>query len=299
MQTQTSIRGPLLVLAGALCFSISGFLQAIAPDGSTPYSIACSRMMIGAAALFLFNQIFRGGVKWSDWPWKAIAICSVCLWFYQILFFNSILTVGVAVGTVVAIGVTPIFSGIIDFLISKKTPQGAWYLATLMAIVGLVLINMVGGVNFDWGDLLMPIAAGACYAMNICTAPRLTVKHTAEESMMMIMAVVGIGLLPLALYFPNNWLMCVRGLGVALALGVVTGAAAFSLTVAGIKSTATPVAATLALGEPMGAALLGILALGEPCTLSTIIGIALILLAVLVLIYAESKAKYSISGVQS
>lgn len=298
MQTHTSIRGPLLVLAGALCFSISGFLQAIAPEGATPYSIACSRMLIGAAALFLFNRLFRGGVRWKEWPWKAIAICSVCLWVYQILFFNSVLTVGVAVGTVVAIGVTPIFSGIINFVLTGKPPKGAWYLATLMAIAGLVLINMVGSINFDWIDLLMPVVAGACYAMNICTAPRLTKRHTAEESMMIVMAIVGIGMMPLALYFPNDWLMSVRGIGVALALGVITGAAAFSLTVAGIKTTATPVASTLALGEPMGAALLGVLALGEPCTLSTVIGITLILLAVLVLIYAESKTKCVLAGVQ-
>ena len=105
----------------------------------------------------------------------------------------------------------------------------------------------------------------------------------------MVTGMVALGLIPLALTQNNEWLFSVHGVLIAMGLGIISTAVAFSLTVSGIKTTPTPVAATLALGEPMGAALLGILALGEPCTMNTIFGIGLIFAAVLLLIYVETK----------
>ena len=63
----------------------------------------------------------------------------------------------------------------------------------------------------------------------------------------------------------------------------------FTFTVEGLKTTSAPVGATLALGEPLGAALLGILALDEPSSPKTILGIALMLASVLVLVVEEMK----------
>ena len=53
-------------------------------------------------------------------------------------------------------------------------------------------------------------------------------------------------------------------MGMALYLGVVTAALAFSLTLAGLRRTPTAMAATLALVEPLGAACWGIFLLHEP-----------------------------------
>lgn len=55
--SQTSLKGPLLVLAGSLCFSTSGFLQAVALDQATPYVVAGMRMLIGAVALFYLASL--------------------------------------------------------------------------------------------------------------------------------------------------------------------------------------------------------------------------------------------------
>ncbi len=285
------LRGPLLVLAGALCFSCSGFLQAIAPLGATPYVIAGCRMLIGAATLFLYLYVSGRKVHWGNWPWNNILVCAVALWFFQMSFFNSVLLVGVAIGTVVSIGVTPIFSGIITWVMEKKSPVLAWYPATVLAIIGLFLINTIESADFAWYDLLLPIFAGACYSVEICVSKPLTDNHSAEESMMLIMFLVGLGLVPFFFFYPVEWVATVDGIAVALGLGVVTAACAFSLLVAGIKTTPAPIASTLALGEPMGAALLGILILGEPCDIKSLLGIASIFASIVVLVIAEVKEK--------
>ena len=44
--------GPLCIILGALCFSTTGTVQALAPDGSHPLGIGALRMQIGALALW-------------------------------------------------------------------------------------------------------------------------------------------------------------------------------------------------------------------------------------------------------
>ena len=287
----STLRGPMLVLAGSLCFSTSGFLQAIAPADATPYVVAGCRMLIGAAALFLYSILRGRKLNLRGWPMKNVALYAFALWAFQIVFFNSLLVVGVAVGTVVSIGVTPIASGLISWVFEKKAPGFFWYPATLIAIAGLVLINATENLNFEASDLLLPILAGLCYAVEIAVAKPLTEHHTAEESMMFIMAIVGVGLLPFFFFNPVAWIFTAPGFAVTASLGIVTAACAFSLLVAGLKTTAAATASTLCLAEPMGAALLGVLALGEPCSVKTVAGITCIFVAILVLIYGEAHPK--------
>lgn len=288
---RAALHGPILVLAGSLCFSTSGFLQAVAPAEATPYVVAGCRMLIGAAALFLYSLLMGRRLNLRNWPVKNVALYAIALWSYQVTFFNSLLIVGVAIGTVVSIGVTPIASGIISWIFEKKAPPAAWYPATALAVAGLFFINSIENANFQWTDLLLPILAGVCYAVEICVSKPLTAHHTAEESMMLIMFIVGLGLLPFFFFYPVSWIFTESGLLVTGSLGIVTAACAFSLLVAGLKTTAPATASTLALAEPMGAALLGIFALGEPCTLKTATGIGLIFISILVLVAGESKKK--------
>ena len=76
----------------------------------------------------------------------------------------------------------------------------------------------------------------------------------------MLLLCAGSGLLLLPVHFctPPLWLLQPQGMGMALYLGVVTAALAFSLTLAGLRRTPTAMAATLALVEPLGAACWGI-----------------------------------------
>mgnify|MGYP001778052419 CR=1 FL=1 len=285
----TGVRGPLFVLIGALCFSTSGFLQALAPEGASPYVVAGSRMILGSLALFLLLKAHRIQLSLKDWRWRYVLIYAFALWLFQISFFNSVLLVGVAVGTVVSIGAAPFFCGIIYAIQEKKLPAASWVVSTIIALIGLVLINSIDNASFKTEELLLPIFAGACYSVEISVSKHLTEKHSAEEAMMIITGLVGLGLLPFFAFFPVQWIFTAHGLCIALSLGVVTCAMGFTFTVEGLKTTSAPVGATLALGEPLGAALLGILALDEPSSPKTILGIALMLASVLVLVVEEMK----------
>ncbi len=63
---QSRLAGPILILLSALCFSVTGTLQALAPAGATPWVIAEVRMVTSAFFLFLSGFLGLGfGLVWK------------------------------------------------------------------------------------------------------------------------------------------------------------------------------------------------------------------------------------------
>lgn len=60
---------------------------------------------------------------------------------YQPLFFSAVSVTGVAIGTVVAIGSASVLGGLIEWLFKRKAPAPVWWIATLLAIVGCILVS--------------------------------------------------------------------------------------------------------------------------------------------------------------
>lgn len=290
LQNKTSIRGPLTMLAGVMLFSTNGFWQAVAPEGATPYIVGGCRLMIGAAALFVWCHIRYGGVSFRNWNWTNTVIYAVSLWLFQILFFKSVLIVGVAIGTVVSLGSSPIFTGLFELVIKGKKPDWAWYAATVLAIAGLVLINGVEGAGFAWYMLSLPLAAGVTCAACLVVAKGVMDNHTAEEGMFMVMLIGSVLMLPFFFFEPLEWIATGRGLLCVGMLGVVNAAVAFTLELEGLRTTPPLMGATLALGEPMGAAVIGILILDEPFSAKSLAGIACIFVSLLILIFVPVAA---------
>ena len=284
MKTTNPYFGPLTLLAGVLIFSTNGFWQAIAPEGATPYVVGASRLLIGGVALSLWCLVRYGKIHLNGWDWKAIGIYAVALWLYQIFFFQGVHLIGVAVGTVIAVGSTPIFTGLIQAVLYKEKPDVLWYIATLFAITGLVLVNMVDGISFAWYAVILPLLAGFTLAVSVIIAPRVAKPHSAEEGMAIVMLLGAVLMLPFFVLFPIEWMFTPKGALCVAMLGVVNSALAFTLELIGFKNTPTLVASTLTLGEPMGAAVIGICILDEPYTTESLLGIALLFMAILILI---------------
>src|SRR5260370_38319574 len=85
-----------------------------------------------------------------------------------------------------------------------------------------------------------------------------------------------------------GWLLTARGLGVTAYLGIVTTALAYLLYGRGLRTVPAPVAVTLGLAEPVVAAILGIVVLGERLTITDIVGLVLVGLALATLVGARA-----------
>ncbi len=281
-------RGPLFILAGALCFSTTGFAQALAPEGATPYVIGGIRMLGGGLALLLWCALRGLLPRRGGWPpdlvLKRVIPAALALVGFQICFFRGVQEAGVAVGTVAAIGFSPVVVAVLGFLLLGEKPAKIWYLSTVLAVSGLVLLNWRnGGSGGDVSALVLPLAAGFCYACYYVFSKPLGQKHPSETVMMVVCLVSGICLLPVFFVHPTAWMLSLPGALVALHLGVTTTALAFSLTLAGLRDTPAAAAATLGLGEPLGAACLGIFFLHESVGVPALAGMALLLCGVVLL----------------
>ncbi len=282
-----SLAGPLFVLAGALCFSTTGFTQAlIAPFGATPLGIGGIRITVGALALLLFCAARGDLPPLKGWPLRELAGSVAGILCFQIFFFCGTLRAGVAAGTLAALGFSPVAAAIFSFLLFKEKPSAAWYPSTILAIAGILLMGRGSGCGP--AALLFPLTAGTAYGLNLACCRRLVAGRAPETVMAAVFAVCSLCFIPLFIAAPPSWVLTGKGLIAAAHLGLVATAGAYVFMLCGLQRTSAPVAATLGLAEPVCAALLAFFLLGEPLPLLSVLGILTIIAgALLIILFPE------------
>lgn len=275
--------GALLVLAAGVLWGTSGTSQALAPEGVNPWSLGALRLIVGGAALMLL-AFLRGGLGAGRWPVKATFLSGAFVALYQLSFFTAVSRTGVAVGTLVAIGSSPVVAGVLGFLFRGERPGRAWGVATMLAVAGCgLLVGGGGGIAVDVVGVLLALGAGtsyACYAMAIKV---LLPGRTSEAVMAVVFCLGAVLLAPVLLFSDLHWIAEPRGIAVVAYLGVVVTALSYWLFARGLRSVPVASAVTLSLAEPLVAALLGILFLGEKLSLTALCGIPLLFAGLAVL----------------
>lgn len=285
----TSAYKQYLILLGALCFSTSGILQAYAPIGATPFVIGSIRMIVAGIALFLWCLYTKKLKSTGIWKIYHLVPAVVALTGYQLFFFTGILQTGIAVGSVIAIGSTPIFVAVLSFLFFREPPQKIWYPATAISIIGLILINIHSAQTTHFASLLLPLGAGFSFALYFIASKPLVQTHPPELVMMVLFLLSGVCLFPVFFYYPVQWIFTPVGISFSVAIGTVTTALAYTFLLEGLKYTNSPKAATLSLAEPIGATCFGVLLLGEHVTFVGLMGLLCVLGSVLILTCLEKK----------
>jgi DME family drug/metabolite transporter len=282
----------LAVLLASMLFGTTGTSQALGPDGTTPLSIGVMRMVVGGTSLAILAFVLawrharrrvdavprpRLGVR----PLALMVLTGVCISVYQPLFFLGTERNGVAVGTVVALGSAPILAGLLEWALTRRVPSGTWMLATALATVGVVLLGFGGEAGVSHGTdpvgILGSIGAGASFAVIANAQRRLLDGGWDPFTVVGAMGASAAALSALLLPFVDlAWLGTTRGLAMALWLGFATMAIAYVLFTWGLSGLTAATAATLTLGEPLTAAILGITVLGERLSGLAIIGLVVL-----------------------
>ncbi len=208
----------------------------------------------------------------------ALAIGAAGVAGYQVCFFTGVRLTGVAIGTMVAIGSAPVFTGLISQVTGTARMSGRWLAATSGAIAGCAVLLLGGhraGVNLAGAGLAL--AAGLCYAAYAVTAARLIGAGATERPVMAIMFGAGaVLLLPVFVVTSASWLFSWRGVLVIGELGALATAAAYLLYGYGLRTVQVPVAVTLGLAEPVVAAILALGVLGERLSGPALAGLLLV-----------------------
>lgn len=296
------------VLAAAVLFGTTGTTQALGPDSTTPLSIGVVRMVVGGAGLALvaFGLAARDArrrprgagaarPKPGIRPLALMVLTGVCLAVYQPLFFLGTSLNGVAVGTVVALGSAPVLAGVLEWALTRRMPSVTWIGATALATLGVVLLGLGGGGGGAGGTdpvgLLGSIGAGAAFAVIANAQRRLLDAGWDPFTVVGAMGASSAVLCALALPFVRlDWLAAPGGLAVTLWLGLATIAVAYTLFTWGLSGLTAATAATLTLGEPLTASILGLVVLGERLSALAVVGL-LVLASGLVLLSWGSRPR--------
>lgn len=279
----------LFVLIGAILWGTAGTAQTFMPQTVHPLGIGASRLAVGGFTLLIILLIMKK-MSFRNWPWKPTIYAALSMAVFQYLFFSSVRLTGVAIGTVVTIGSAPIFSGIIEWLVIKRRPTRVWVVATLFAIVGcsLLFLNKSGVVVNPIG-VLMSLGAGSLFAIYTLVNKEVLETVPTVPSVAVIFSLSAVMLFPFLFIFETEGLFTARGFSVILFLGLATTSIAYILFSTGLKHIPSSSAVTLSLAEPLTAAILSVIVVGEQLSFTSWSGVVLLLGGILVLTFGGRK----------
>jgi drug/metabolite transporter, DME family len=270
----------LQVLLAALCFGTTGTAQAIGPGGS-PVAVGAARIVFGGLLLVFVARGLRVRLPRLGAPLVGMAVAVAV---YQLSFFAAVRLTGVAVGTVVAIGTGPAAAGLLGRLVNGERLSARWAQATALAALGVLLLASDGGTLVDPTGVVLAVISGLGYATCTVLSKRMLNAGEAPEGVM-AGGFGGAGLLlaPVLILAGPAFLTTPGGLAMVAYLAAVPTALAYVLFSRGLRHLSSGETATIVLAEPLTAAALGVIALGEHPSAAAGVGALLVLGGLLVL----------------
>ena len=287
--------GRLSVLAAAILWGTTGTAQALGPAQAGTVAVGFGRLLVGSGLLVALTAYrdrdsLRRVVQLGMWPCLCAALATAV---YQAAFFSAVSLAGVAVGTVVALGSAPVFTGLLARVAVGERPEPRWGLATGLAVIGCTLIFApwtAGATAIQPLGIVLALLSGAAYGLYTVSAKRLLLRDAPPLGMLAVTLgggalllsplVIGMGAAGRVAIRP---LLSLEGLGLLLWLGAVTTALAYLLYTFGLRRVPATTVGSLSLGEPLTASSLGLLILGERLSLPALLGTALLFAGLLLL----------------
>jgi len=280
-ETASSKRLPayLALLGGIVCIAWSAIFVRWT-DIPGPAS-AFYRMLIPAAVLlptFFFDR--RPSL---DARTLGIIAFGGLFFAFDLAFYNTAILQTSAANATLLGNNTPIFVGLLTWLVFRQRPARAFWLGLLMAIAGAVVIlwaDLAHHTRFGVGDLLA-LAASACFAVYLMVTEKIrnSTGTLAFLRLAMISSTLALLLINLAmgisLRVPHGrTIWAVLGLGLISQLG---GYLFLTYALGHLPATLTSI--SLLTQGPLTAAMAAVL-LGEPLSLAQVLGGLLVLAGV-------------------
>lgn len=276
-------RGRLAIVGAGMLWGTAGTAQALGQLAGMGFGVGAARTVVAAAALALIAAI--SGRRLPALTLPAVG-AGVALALYQVMFFVGAAKAGVAVGTLIAVGLAPAIAGGVALCLGRA-PGRTWVVATVPAVLGLtLLVYRDGGPPVDpWGIVASVTAAGAYVGYTALTRRLLELGTPPRDALPSIFAVATCVSVPI---IAANWHQTAltvghpRGLTAILVLGTVSTVIPYLMWVRGMRTVPTALATTLSLSEPLVGTLLGVAVLHERLTPLRAAGAALIVAALAV-----------------
>ncbi|TDN46285.1 DME family drug/metabolite transporter [Curtobacterium flaccumfaciens] len=257
-------------------------------------------VLAAAAGRGTLRAIARRGTR----GWVLLGAASLVV--YAVAFYAALADAGVALGTTVAIGSSPVFAGLVEWASDRRRVTPRWVVATLVSVVGMVVVTLArsegshadGSLVLGLGSALLAGLTYALYSWSVArgmqATPPVRGARTRSDGRGLVGAVFGLAAVPLVvlavvgghdhLGVPAHW-------PVFLYLALVPTVLGHSLYAFGLRSVSASVATLLSLLEPVVAAVLAVLVVGEHLGVLGWAGIGLVVVGLALLALPARRAR--------
>lgn len=273
----------------AILWGTTGTAQSFFDGTAHPLSIGAFRLAIGGFSLMIFVLAARK-LSVGSIPWPAAVFSALSMALFQPLFFSSVQLTGIAIGTVVTIGSAPVLTGVIEWVALKKRPDRVWVIATLLALGGCILLFANKEQQLvDPVGIAMALGAGFSFAIYALASKNVLKEMEPVSAVAVIFSLSACCLLPFLFFFDLSYITVSGNLWLLVYLGIGATSLSYILFSFGLKQIPSSSAVTLSLAEPLTAAVLGVLVVGEDLSGLSWIGVGLLLCGIIVLTMGKRK----------
>jgi drug/metabolite transporter, DME family len=283
-----------LSLLGNGLAGTAGTVAAIYAINTPSPVIGFVRLSIGAITLLILAP-FLGG-KLSQLPRlitrPGVWIMAASSASYQVFFFASVDRAGVATAALITVGCIPVSAGIVGWIFLRERPSKIWYISTAIAISGLVIASLGELQTNDATGLIFAVIAGSGIGAYI-NAAKIEVRAGGHSSQLPGMAFL-LGSIGLFFVVRSDLLQVewtTQTILLAVYLGAVTMGIANGIQMLGLRGISPGVASTMMLADPVTAAVLGVVVLGEAVTLTGTVGLILVVIGLAMQSFSTEESK--------
>ena len=284
-----------LVLSGLL-WGTGGLIGTLLgrAAGLSPLSVAAYRLLAGGGLIVAVLTLT--GRRWPTRraTWTRIAVNGLLSALFQSCYFAAISLTSVSLATLVTIGGTPVIVTVVEQARGGRALGRAGVITMAMALGGLGLLTGLPGGGFSETAVLASTgmallsAAGFAVVTLIGTSPVTGLDELTLNGFGFSLG--GMALLPLAALLGGGlgFRPSLASAGLLAALGIGPTAVAYTLYFRGLRKASASTAALLSLIEPLAAAVLAALVLGDRLSTTGIAGAVMLLAAVARTVRADS-----------
>ncbi|GAA3693536.1 DMT family transporter [Streptomyces iranensis] len=287
--------GSLCVLAASVLWGTTGTAATFAPDVG-PLAIGAVAMGLGGLlqALFAAPRIARQAPRLRARR-GTVLLGAVAVAAYPLAFYSAMHLAGVAVGTVVSIGMAPPASAVIERVMDRRRLTRRWKLGAALGLLGTLMLcaGQAAGAPGSAEQTStaatvvgvgLGLVAATTYALYSWAAHRLITQGiTSRAAMGAVFGVGGLLLVPVLLVTGAPLLDSGSNMAVGAYMALVPMFAGYVLFGWGLAHVPASTATTLSLLEPAIAAVLAVLVIGERLPDAGWGGMALVLACLAVL----------------
>lgn len=295
------ILGIIAVLIASILWGTTGTVATFAPDVS---AVAMGAAAMAGGGLLQALLASRGIIQAKSQLYQQChyLICgAIMVALYPLAFYASMRLSGVTIGTVISIGSAPLFSALIEYLFDKSSVSKRWLVAALIGLLGIALLcfsesssmhEQGAPNNIIWG-VILALFAGFSYATYSWTARKMMQNGIASRIAMgttfglgaiLLLPVLCLTITPLI----SSWHNASIGLYMAT-IPMFLGYVCFGFALARIAAS---LAITITLLEPIVAAILAVLVVGEKLTELGWFGTFLVLLCLILITLPNNKVAH-------